>query len=65
MFTEEVIKRLSYACGCPLDIKKTIGVVNGICPKHPKNTLLFDGMDLKAYQALLKSKLDKEKSKDV
>lgn len=59
MFTEEVLNHLSYKCECPLDIKKDLGVVNGICPNHPDNKLLFDGMDLNTYKAFLESKKKK------
>jgi len=59
MFTENVLSHLSYKCECPLDIKKDLGIVNGICPNHPENKLLFDGMDLKAYKTFLEKKKNK------
>lgn len=59
MFTEEILQHLSYKCGCPLDIRESMGVVNGICPKHPKNKLLFKGLDLRTFQSLLKAKKKK------
>jgi len=65
MFTQEVLTHLSYACGCPLDIREKIGVVNGVCPNHPENKLLFDGMALEAYKSYVNSrkrKLDRKHS---
>ncbi len=65
MFTEEVIKHLSYVCGCPLDIKEDLNIVNGFCPIHPKNVLLFDGITIEAYKKELKKRLDRKASEIV
>ena len=65
MFTEEVLAHLSYECECPLDIKEDLGIVNGVCPKHPKNVLLFDGITIEAYKKNLienRKKLDRKHS---
>jgi hypothetical protein len=65
MFTEEVLEKLSYKCGCQLDVKPALGIINGLCPNHPENKLLFDGMPLETYKAFLqakKKKLDRDKS---
>ena len=63
MFTEQVLERLSYECGCPLAINKLLGTVRGACPEHPDKRLLFDNMDLYTYRAFLrvkKSKLERK-----
>lgn len=68
MFTEELLEHLSYKCGCELDVKKDIGIVNGVCPKHPSNKLLFDGIELETYKRIVKArkaKLDKEASESL
>lgn len=59
MFTEEILQHLSYTCGCPLDVRKDIGVVNGKCPNHKKSTLLVDGMPIEAYKKFLEKKAKK------
>jgi hypothetical protein len=56
MFTEQVLKHLSYKCGCPLDIRESLGIVNGICPTHSDGVLLFDGVPLKAAKSFFKKK---------
>ena len=67
MFTDELVKHLSYACGCPLDIREKVNIVNGICPNHPKNKLLFDGVAIEAYKKAIKGKkkLDRKRSEIV
>lgn len=44
MLNKEILDRLSYSkCDCPIDYRANLGVVNGICPKHPESKLLIDG----------------------
>lgn len=56
MLDKEILEKLSYKCGCPLDTREAIGVVNGVCPTHPENKLLVEGVPIDAYKAFVKSK---------
>lgn len=64
MLNKELLEVLSYKCGCPLDIRESLGIVNGICPTHPKNKLLYDGMDLATYQAFMKRRNGNSKEEE-
>jgi hypothetical protein len=64
MFERSVLKHLSYSCGCPLDIREEIAIVNGRCPNHTSNSLLFDGIPIAIYKKLLKKRLEKLDQKE-
>lgn len=52
---KELLKHLKYSrCDCPIDFRKTIGVINGRCPRHSDSVLLVNGLPYEFYKALHK-----------
>lgn len=61
---KEILNRLSYSkCSCPIDYRETIGIVNGVCPKHEKSKLLVDGVRIELYQKIVASQVKEQEEK--
>jgi hypothetical protein len=67
MAIEELLPHLKYSkCDCAIDYKADLGIVNGICPQHPKSVLLINGRNMEAHKRYIESrKLDKERDKPI
>ncbi len=67
MAMKDLIAYLNYGkCDCDVDYREEIGVVNGVCPKHPNSELMVKGVRVGVFlKELEKRKLDKKGSKVV
>lgn len=66
MAIKDLLERLSYSkCDCPVDYREEIGIVNGVCPKHPKSNLLVDGIRIEIYQKVMQQKRFDSKPSEI
>lgn len=67
MAIKDLLEHLKYSgCGCPIDVKEDLGVVNGVCLRHPDSVLLVNGARVGiVLRELKKKKVDKKASKIV
>lgn len=65
MFDKELLKRMKYSrCECPVDVRPSLGIVNGVCPRHSGSRLLIDGVPVEIYGRVLEAKKKKVENTD-